>query len=248
MEKIGNAILFQIDLGIQMPMFLEHERAPQLIRSRLRMRSEFDPSPPTHEYDSEPMELYWYARSARGMPLLQYLAFYQVLEFYYPIYSDIQAQRTLRDRLKDPRFNAERDSDLSSLLAAIRLGTSGKGYGDEKLQLRATLNECVSADELRKYIEAEDGRKEFLGSHQANRVVDGHIVPVKTDGTDLRNDVADRIYAIRCRIVHSKSNFDDGVSMMLPFSEEARSLGYDIELISFLAREVLIAASRPLRV
>lgn len=32
------------------------------------------------EYDAEAMEFYWYAKSADNMPLLQFLAYYQVIE------------------------------------------------------------------------------------------------------------------------------------------------------------------------
>jgi hypothetical protein len=34
---------------------------------------------------------------------------------------------------------------------------------------------------------------------------------------------------------------------MLPFSEEAEQLSFDIELVQYLARQVLIAGGRPLR-
>ena len=32
------------------------------------------------EYDAEAMEFYWYAKSADNMSLLQFLAYYQVIE------------------------------------------------------------------------------------------------------------------------------------------------------------------------
>jgi hypothetical protein len=38
------------------------------------------------------------------MPLLQFLAFYQVIEFYFPTYSQAEAHRKLKAILKDPPF------------------------------------------------------------------------------------------------------------------------------------------------
>lgn len=63
---------------------------------------------------------------------------------------------------------------------------------------------------------------------------------------NLRQEVADRMYEIRCRIVHTKGS-EGEMELLLPFSTEAKRLGYDIELIEFIARKVIVAASRPLR-
>ena len=46
---------------------------------------------PKTEFNDSASSLYWYGPGASGMPLLQFLAFYQVLEFYFPIYSKAEA-------------------------------------------------------------------------------------------------------------------------------------------------------------
>lgn len=103
---------------------------------------------PKTEFDDAPLSLYWYARGAFGMPLLQFLAFYQVIEFYFPIYSKAEAQRKLKAILKDPTFRGDRDADIGKLLSAIYITRSG-AYGDERSQLRATLVECVDGTALK---------------------------------------------------------------------------------------------------
>jgi hypothetical protein len=60
---------------------------------------------------------------------------------------------------------------------------------------------------------------------------------------------SERIYDIRCKVVHTKSLEDGGgEDMILPFSKEADLLIDDVELIQFLARRVLIASSAPLKI
>ena len=245
LERVGNAILFQIDLATDAPLYLAEERSDNLVRRRRITDPTF--SPPAYDYDKEPMSLYWYGRTAVGMPLLQFLALYQVLEFYFPIYSQRDAQQVIRDRLKDPRFNPQRDADVNNLLMSIKAAVSGRGFGEERAQLRATILACVTADEMRSFFEEDDTRKEFFATKQADLIVADQRIPLHSSASDVRAEVADRIYEIRCRIVHTKSGGDGDQALMLPFSREARGLGYDLELISFLAREVLIAASRPLR-
>ena len=71
-----------------------------------------------------------------------------------------------------------------------------------------------------------------------------HKISLATSTADLRGDVAERIYNIRCKIVHTKTDArDSDVELLLPFSKEAEQLVFDIELAQYLAQQVLIAAS-----
>jgi len=74
-----------------------------------------------------------------------------------------------------------------------------------------------------------------------------HKLPLNNSNADLRVLVADLIYDIRCKIVHTKGESAEGeVELLLPFSKEAELLFHDIELIQYIARKVLIAAGVPL--
>ncbi len=73
-------------------------------------------------------------------------------------------------------------------------------------------------------------------------------IPINDPKADLRNAVANRIYQIRCRIVHAKGESGDVENEpILPFSDEAELLYHDIALVQYIARQVLIRASRPLQ-
>lgn len=244
LNKVAGAVLFQLDLLSDVPISLERSR----YRSVNGRRNKKPANPvkemqyPKTQYDSAPMSLYWYARSAAGMPLLQFLAYYQVIEFYFPIYSQSEAQRKLRVILKDPTFRGDRDADIARLLSAIHVSRSG-GFGDERSQLRATLMECLDSDALRYYLEEEVERKDFFLSKSKTPY---HKIPLANPSIDLRNDVADRIYDIRCKIVHTKSDARDGnVELLLPFTPEAEQLAIDIELVQYLAQRILVASSAP---
>jgi hypothetical protein len=158
LNHAANSIFFEIDLSRDVPLSLLPYRR---LRPRPTTRpgsKEFPPLQfPKNDYDEAPMALYWYARSATGMPLLQYLAYYQSLEFYFPTFAQVEARKIVRNFLKNPTFRPERDADLAKMLTAI----SGLGhqYGDERSQLRATLNECLDAEMLRSYFTENDQRK-----------------------------------------------------------------------------------------
>lgn len=242
--KSADALFFQVDLLTGAPLSLTRDRSLQARRRpRHRRVSDSTFSFPTHEYDRAPISLYWYARSAIGMPLLQFLAYYQVIEYYFPTYSQAEARRRIKAIIKDPLFRGERDADLGRLLTAIHVSRSG-AFGDERSQLKATLNECIDAEALREFLTSDSERKEFLSS-KARGLVE-HKLPIANATADLRSDVAERIYEIRCKIVHTKTDARNGeFELLLPFSKEAEQLTYDIELVQYVAQKVLVAASTP---
>jgi hypothetical protein len=247
LERITNSLFFQIDISKNLPLGLRKTmRATPFARRRLATREQEDLIFPQHEYDQAPMSLYWYGRSARDMPLLQFLAYYQAIEFYFPIYSQAEAQRKVRNILKDPSFRPERHADISKILNVVKGGT-GLTFGDERFQLKATLQECLDSDDLRTLLTSDDNIREFFSSK--TKGLTDQKIPINDPNADLRIAVADRIYDIRCKIVHTKSGGREGeVELLLPFSKEAQLLHYDIWLVQYIARQVLIVASSELRI
>jgi hypothetical protein len=198
---------------------------------------------PKYEYDEGPMSLYWYARSAKNMPLLQFLAFYQAIEFYFPAYFNAEVSRRIRTIIKDPSFRVERDAHLAKIISIAR---PGGRTGSERDQLRATLRECVDEQDVVEFLKEDKDRFEFFGSKQKG--ITDKIINQKNKGEPLVQQVADRIYEIRCKVVHVKGDEGEAeVDLLLPYTEEAEKLEHDIQLVRMLASKVLIASSTPLR-
>ncbi len=68
----------------------------------------------TREYDRDPLFLYWYARSVPETPLVQFLSYYQVLEYYFPAYSRTRTIVALREKLSEI-YGVARDADVAGL-------------------------------------------------------------------------------------------------------------------------------------
>lgn len=115
------------------------------------------------------------------------------------------------------------------------------GIRNELDQLRATLRTCVDDDDLRAYIEAEGQKDHFTRSKQSMEGV--QRVNLKQD---LHGQLATRIYQIRNRIVHTKDlDEDSGLELLLPTSDETRSMGPEIMLVRWLAQRAMIHGSKP---
>jgi hypothetical protein len=177
------------------------------------------------------------------MPLVRFLAYYQILEYYFPIYSRSKAITTLREKLKEI-FGRVKDSDVADVVDAMRVNRRAM-LGGEKDQLAHTIEHCVDPVELRSFLEDTEERTRFYGSDEALKISTINI-PIGGSSYDPRSEVALRVYEIRNRIVHTKSQHDD-LDPLLPFDPEVALLKHDIRLMHFLARSVLTASARPLQ-
>ncbi|AEI76688.1 hypothetical protein CNE_1c13390 [Cupriavidus necator N-1] len=244
--KLSNALFFQVEhlSGIGLGLVRHRPQpAPRSKQSRTNLAEVIQF--PTMEYDEAPISLYWYGRNASGIPLLQFLAYYQVLEYYYPVYSKAEANRRVRHVLKEPGFRADRDADVNRLLGVIQAARGG-GFFDERAQLSATLKECLDEGELREFFAADEDRKAWFIKSEKQSVLKVRAIPLNDSRADLVSEVAERIYQIRCKIVHTKAEGGAGeVELLLPYSREAESLTHDIELVRYACQKVLICASVP---
>jgi hypothetical protein len=237
-NKLSNSLFFQIDLLKNIPLTLVRHIDVNQFRSVPKSASSTHIQFPNHEYDHAPLALYFYGRSAGGMPLLRFQAYYQVLEFYFPFYSQMEAKKIIQSNLKDPSFRYDRDSDIVKIISALRTNNYS-GFGDEKTQLRVLTNECLNNDDAKSFVNGNENLSDYYKT--SYKTLSKQKVGFDSPDSDVRNDLADRIYDIRCKIVHSKGAAKDGKpDFILPFSKESDLLLYDISLIEYVAQRALV--------
>jgi hypothetical protein len=243
LEAIANGLFLELDIAYEVPLVLRRRRQLRFIRRRKPAKAD-ELMFPVSEYDPQAMALYWYGRGAAGMPLLRFLAFYQVLEFYFPIYADQEVRRRVKGVVKDPSFKPHNELHISKIMKAMD-GGGRRGFGDEKSQLRATIRGCANPDDLRDFLNARDGRAEYFEERKKRDSPASTVIRSAMNDEDLIDAAAGRIYEIRCRVVHTKDSGGDR-GQLLPFSVEAEGMDHDIELLETLARGALVAGSREL--
>jgi hypothetical protein len=240
LETVSAAVFFELDLLYDIPLMLD---ASSQRRKRLLIRkSQQDARQlklPKSRYSEDAVSLYSYARSAQAMPLLQFLAYYQVAEFYFRQFTQGEVIQRIKQALRDPQFDLDNDRDVTRLVS-LTAGVSGKPFFSELEQLTTTISGCTDESSLRIFLESRPGMLEAMSGKST-------IQGVQLLNTNNRNEriidqVARRIYDIRCRIVHTKEDGGRAAQpMLLPFGEEAYALHFDIDLMRFIAQRVLIA-------
>lgn len=235
---------FFFDLDVRYNLVVDEMAAPHRTIGVLARRMNAPAVFPENRYIAQPASLYRYGRSAQGLPLLSFLAFYQVLEFFFPIFTQEEVTRRVKQTLRNPRFDSSDDVSVLKLVEAIR--PTMKFGVSERDQLRAVLRRCLTIEIITDFISGSKRTTDhFCKRPQA---IPGLHPLQLSSGSDLRDQVADRIYDIRCRIVHTKSDGGEGgVELLLPSGPEARSLAPDIALVRLAAQEALIAGASPLK-
>jgi hypothetical protein len=241
-ERISTAVLFELDVSFGQAFEVGKRRQETYRRDAPLLPAPTSaPAVPRNRYGQDPMTLYRYARSSEGTPLLEYLAYYQVLEYYFPSYGHREALNRIRLVLRDPRFQPDDDTHLSRVLAIAN--RTGNGLGNERDQLKATISYCLVEPRLREFFENNPEVNGYFSG--AQKVKGVKSVDLLANRGDLIGQVSDRIYDIRCRIVHAKEDGGGGhATLLLPFSKEANEMWADIELVRFIAQEVLIGGAQ----
>lgn len=245
LEDISASFFFELDLKKDVTLKLSKAR-PSRPSVRMRRTWQAEPGPltvPRRRYSNEAVSLYTYGRSALGMPLLRFLAFYQCIEYYFPQHWNAEVIARVRRELTDPRFNPDEDPHIGRILQLA--GARGKGGANEREQLRTTIESCMTSDDLRDFIhDNEHALDELLLRKGGIRGLTS--ISLNDKENKLTNQVANRIYDLRNRVVHAKEDGGPnlGVEVLLPFSAEADRLGADIALAQFVAQKVVIADRR----
>lgn len=244
LEKVSNSIFFQLDVLHEFTVTLAPRRISRIERS-IRRRMLYRPSDATkeiglnYEYDKIPLSLYWFAQNNKESPIFAFFAFYQVLEYYYPIYSTLEAKNRIRNLIKDPHFSVDSEIYMVKLLNAVTTKNAER-IGDEKEQLYNVLKSIVTGDDIIEYINSNEHIKGYFSNKESNKLSNEKL-PVE-DSINIIAKVAARIYDIRCRIVHNKAS--ETHKKILPVTQEEDYLRNEVQLIKFLARKAIVANSK----
>lgn len=232
-RKITDSFLFQIDRKYNIPLKIVKKSHKNNYESMQPVKNlNFD----NLVYEKEAMELYKYANSIRNKPLLQYLSYYQVVEYYFPVYSKRKLINKVENNIIDPKYNIHNKKDLYKIIDYI--GRRYNNYTKEQQQLKFVINEILDKEEVEEFIKKDKQKKEHFKKDKVSNV------KIDIEDDNLLDNISNRIYKLRCKIVHKKENQE----YLTPYSKKIKNIYYDISLIRFVAQKALIADSRAVKI
>jgi hypothetical protein len=240
---VSHAIFFELDKNYAVSLQLSLRNAsPQLRMSYPRAESPDPLGFPRLRFPRDAVALYMHARTASMAPLTEYLTYYQVIEHCMTALARPDIVRRLRDRLSAPSFDLNDDVALSELL--VQPGRSGQSGKTEREQIRLAVSACVTPDSIQELLRSDESLASFVSDPDTE--LGGRPIEVQGSTANLPRQLADRIYDLRCRIVHAKGNaFDEAGSPLLPFNADVDLLRHDLRMVRFAAQQVLLTAAVP---
>lgn len=173
-------------------------------------------------------------------PLLAFLSYYQILEGYFVIASNNELVNNLKTELRSPKFDPEINNNLIKVIDLIK---TDKYNENEPNQLLIVLRRYISFKRTKTFIEQfekDSGENHYTGK---NKIL-GEIFSINTeDEKEFYQTLKNRIYSIRCAIVHSKEEFLKRKTKYIPSIKNEECIIKENILMKFLAEETLINAA-----
>lgn len=204
-------------------------------------------------YESKTAVMYVNSMELHSQPNFHFLALYQILEYYFQVHAKESALNRIKSFVKDPESSLE--ITASNILMYFK-DHKGEKYSEGELEmLKDVLSQCIGKEELRSMALSDERLKSFYSNNNKLQQVTSKLCAYvelknekkkKNPGDTFFNQIAERIYDIRCKIVHSKKEWgkDD---FILPHSEAYNKLYDDIIMLDRIVRKVMIHHSDGIR-
>lgn len=193
---------------------------------------------PKASYNADLLRFYNLGMSS-DVPELQFLAFYQVLEYFFVTLSDEKLYAQLASRVNDPQFRIA-PQWLDRIIQDV---TDHKRQTDETEMLKMVMARYVDQKTL---CDAIDRIHAGIGQKLYWNKIDrfGTSLSVSKEPNHTIGDVARIIKAVRNALVHS-SDRHERAQRHLPFSESSALVRKEVPLLRFLAERVIVGSAVP---
>ena len=193
---------------------------------------------------NEDLIFYYQTALASKSPVLQYLLFYNILEYLFAKAYDNKIISFIGNYISESSFDSKNDSDLLEFLNELRgkFTIRNKKKLDEHKALKITLEKYVNLKKLNEDLEFLGS--EFIDHYKNNSVsfalesdIDPNTILIDFSKEEdiVYNNLRNRIYAIRNSIVHSKETIN---ARFKPFMDE-EELILEIPLIRLITHEII---------
>jgi hypothetical protein len=238
-SSIIDNCLFELAYLKDITLSLEEElprRLPRIKPFQFGTRFEGSELPlPRVGYSADILRFY-----QRGMstddPVIQFLSFYQVIEYFFVRISDEQLYSKLSQKINDPKFT----TTPANLDRIIQDTITHKRETDETEMLKFVLNRFIDEAELIEFLKAYEA---YLGDnlYSKKKSIFGENIEVKLEPNHTIGNIAKRIKVIRNALVHSSDRYERQ-QRYIPSTSSEKMIHNEIPLMKYLAEKVIIGS------
>ncbi len=229
-EKLAKSGLFNISMssGLNFYLVKKLDEDDDKIRSG-RLYGRVLPNVPHLAYDDEMVQYYMAGSSAR-IPKVQYLSYYNVLEFWFDkIYNDEKCQE-IQKIVTNPKFNHANLKNYKKIIDIFRLS---KNKASEIEMLQSLIEQYIDISAFKIFL----NNNEYYTENSAHKIEETKFSLADSDSA-LKKKLAKRIYKVRNAIVHSKESEEEKY-----FPQDEKYILYEVDLVKYVAEQVIIGAA-----
>lgn len=240
--RYTHAFLFQIAYNLDVSL-VPQRLIEEMVRSgrinRMRRSRVEEIDPPRRVYNEDLVQHYLLAVSTEN-PVIEYLSYYHVLEYFFEIVFNDDLVNSVRDSITNPAFSYKRKSDISKLINSIKRSLQIRSETitfSEVEALKLCIERFASMPDLVEKLNAYD--EALLDFYKSNKVEfsGGPEVDLQLpDSEAVSKTLAKRIYQTRNSLVHSK---EGERSKYTPFKDD-RALVKEVPLLRFISEMVIV--------
>lgn len=229
-KKLLTSFIFSINYNRSLPL-IEFRFIDNIIKPPKRLHPN-EIEVPKRIYNQKP--LYYYQQAlATDNPVLEFLSFYQVIEYFYEIVSQEDLIEGVKRKITHPQFSSKNKNGIKDLVKYIK---GSENRYTEQNALHLVLKKYLNKDKLKKDLKEYDyDYYHYLINENVN-FADAPSLKIGEKESFIYK-LAQRIYMIRNSLIHSKEGEKNAY---IPFSDNEEELIKQLILMRFVAEQIII--------
>ena len=188
---------------------------------------------------NETLIKFYQQATSTDIPSLKYLAYYQILEYFFLKVADENLYNNLARRINDLKFK----TNATHLDRLIQDVTNHKRDNDETEMLKNVIKKYVDENDLIDFINCYETFLEQKIYTTRRTIFGNDISATALNSGHVFGNISKTIKAIRNALVHSSDRYDRN-DRYIPYNKEGTELiQNELPLIKFLAEKVIISSS-----
>lgn len=177
-------------------------------------------------------------------PPFRFICYYHILEYFSDKSAYYYAAKKLKSLMIKPDFHINTDRYINQAINFFKIESTK--YTSDKIKIKRVINQFINRTDFEDYL-----RDVGILDYFKTPVTLVCSRDLELPGIDFENDskfeetLTQRIYAMRCSIVHSNPDFEE--SKAVPFSptdDNIQKLRKEIDMIFEVARTIIVESSQ----
>jgi len=244
-KNILNSVLFDIEYNFGLSFeTIRIDSIKRRLHKKTRIKYEIPSEPIELTYKKYIPELIDYFHTGEKIDYtpFKYVCYFHIIEYFQDKSAFFIVREKLKHIIQKPDFALNINSYVNQALNLIK--QESEKHQTDKIKIQRVLKQFIELEDLKKYLAEDD----LLGFFEKESIMDCSkplILPaIDFSESKFFETLTNRIYSIRCSIVHSNPDFDE--KKAVPFvasTENIDKLKYEVELIMEIARTIILKST-----